>query len=79
MSVINIQTLVEKHGYKATAKYIGQTTSYRRQALVVVAAALVPDNWNGDKKIAAKAVLEGKRGARFDAYIFTNGFISVIA
>lgn len=73
----DIDSLVSNWNYTRTAQYNGRKASKGRQTLEVVDAALVPADYP-NKQIAASAIVEGKRGARYSAHIYRNGFISVL-
>lgn len=77
MTFTNITSLVEDYGYTHTVEFNGKSGKKGKQIVKVVEAAKVPANWNGDKSIVAKAIVEGTRGAHYDAHIYANGFISV--
>lgn len=77
MSISNIDSLVSNWNYTRTSEFNNKTGRKGRQVVQVVDAALVPADWNGDKKIVAKAVVEGKRGAQYSALVYRNGFVSV--
>ena len=50
----------------------------RKQCLEIIKTALVPNNWNGDKNIIGKVVLEGIRGIQYKGFLFKDLKISVI-
>jgi hypothetical protein len=78
MGTYILENMVTQYGHIRTEEYNGRKCSKGRQTLEVVEAVLVPANWPGNKQIAAQAIVQGKRGAMYNAYIYKNGFISVI-
>jgi len=60
-------------------EYAGRTASHRRQTVTVVAALeIVHGPKFPNRNIVARALVEGKRGARYEAYINRSGHIGVI-
>ena len=69
MTYYNINSLIQNHNYIPTEEFNGMTTNRRRQVVTVVEAALVPADWSDNPNIIGRAIVEGKRGARYSANI----------
>ena len=76
--LVSPEALARDWGFILTDEYNGLTGKAGRSVVEVVSAAKVPADWNGDKNIVAKALVQGKRGAQWSAYIYSNNFVSVI-
>lgn len=78
MDTYILENMITQYGHTRTTQYNGRQASKGRQTLEVIEAVLVPADWNGNKQIVAQAIVQGKRGAKYNAYVYRNGFISVI-
>ena len=65
--------------YTATDEFNGRKASRRRQALTVIEGRRINHGpLFPNRKIVGRVTLEGRRGARYDGFVFVDGRISVI-
>lgn len=65
--------------YTPTDEFNGLKASRRRQSLVVIEGRKVNHgHLFPNKEIVGRVTLEGKRGARYDGFVYRSGLIVVI-
>jgi hypothetical protein len=65
--------------YSRTAEFNGMVASRRRQPLTVVDGVLIKHGkLFPNKEIKARVIVEGKRGARYEGFLFQSGYIKVM-